>query len=269
MAPRYGFTGEVAQFSGIGTDVPQPGVNYGPVVSVAGECRYWSEFGVYAAAGMYPYVGSAIPEATVARKGKRILVANSAVPRNKSVLECTGTIWAPPAGELICLVAGSGPASPVASVSPGVLVRTEIYASPGIPDYMIPDKLLISGRGMGMGVRNTVSQAASAQMAITLSSSVQDADMNNALVSATTAPNNSASILAGAYNKSSLSWRDGNSFRGANGSTGIGSVTSSMNGRTTGSFGSGSAKLRFTGLAGHVSDVFDILEYAVYSEGNL
>lgn len=72
--------------------------------------------------------------------GQRIMVANAAVPRGVSRLEWTGSIWAPPSGELIVGIWGN--ANPVALVTPGVTSLTKIYESPVIQDYMLPDGVI-------------------------------------------------------------------------------------------------------------------------------
>ena len=81
-----------------------------------------------------PYVGSVLPP--VGPVGREILVDNAAVPSGCSKLRSNGTIWAPPAGELIAAVWRG--ASPVALVTPGVTTLTVVYSSPVIPDYMLP-----------------------------------------------------------------------------------------------------------------------------------
>lgn len=76
--------------------------------------------------------------------GERIAMANPAiVPRGWSLLEWSGSVWFPPAGELIA----TRWANPIRSVTPGVTTQVEIYGSAGntspiIPDYMLPDKIV-------------------------------------------------------------------------------------------------------------------------------
>ena len=100
-----------------------------------------SEWG--AGGAPYVYNGTTRPLPTAGDYiGQRIMVANVAVPRRVSRLEWTGTIWAPPSGELIAGIWGS--VNPVALVTPGVTTLTQIYASPVIPDYMLPDGVVFT-----------------------------------------------------------------------------------------------------------------------------
>lgn len=95
----------------------------------------------------YVYNGTARPLPVAGDYiGQRIMVANAAVPRGVSRLEWTGAIWAPPAGELIAGIWCG--ANPVALVTPGVTSLTKIYASPVIPDYMLPDGLIFTANSI-------------------------------------------------------------------------------------------------------------------------
>lgn len=76
------------------------------------------------------------PPASGTYVGQIIWVANPAVPRGRSRLEWTGTVWAPPAGEMIAAIWRG--ASPVALVTPGNTSLTVVYQSQIIPDYMLP-----------------------------------------------------------------------------------------------------------------------------------
>ena len=91
------------------------------------------------------------PPATGQYIGQQILVPNPAVPRGQSRLEWTGTLWAPPAGELI---AGKWrDATPVALVTPGVVALTQIWAGAIIPDYMLPEHIKCTIKG-ALSVKN-------------------------------------------------------------------------------------------------------------------
>lgn len=115
------------------------GVNLGPTISVAGVLWYWSEYGVYAKAGSPPYVGATIPTATSARRGDLIQVDNAAVPLGRSILRCTGTTWAPPAGEVLAVALPVDDNTPIYNQAPGGTSLVTIWSSPVIPDYLLPN----------------------------------------------------------------------------------------------------------------------------------
>lgn len=91
----------------------------------------WGAAGWGAPPGAWVYVGATLP-ALGSYIGQLIQVDNSAVPSGRSILRWNGTIWAPPAGELIAAAASSTP-GPLALVTPGVTTLTQIWASEVIP----------------------------------------------------------------------------------------------------------------------------------------
>lgn len=96
------------------------------------------------------------PPASGSYVGQIIWVANPAVPRGRSRLEWTGTVWAPPAGELIAAIWRG--AAPVALVTPGNTSLTVVYQSPIIPDYMLPANIKASICGF-MSAKNAAGVA--------------------------------------------------------------------------------------------------------------
>ena len=147
--------------------LPQYGVKIGARASVNG-VQY-----TYGAAG---WVGGAsalsASPASGDFVGQLIWVVNPAVPRGRSRLEWTGSIWAPPAGELIAAVWRG--AAPVALVTPGVIGQVEIFGATGnlskiIPGYMIPAGLLMKIQG-GISIRNAAGGTENAQVRLGVSS---------------------------------------------------------------------------------------------------
>lgn len=94
------------------------------------------------------YNGTTIPLPTpsVSLLGSKIPVVNPAVPRGYSWLECNGTAWVPPTGELIAGTWRNG--ASIAAVTPGVAATVvTIWESVVIPDYMLPAGLVYLVRG--------------------------------------------------------------------------------------------------------------------------
>ena len=145
MAPRYGFTGEVAQFSGIGTDVPQPGVNYGPVVSVGGESWDWSATRSRYVPGMS--VSRAADSDLIALAtqmglgnnassiGIKCWLVNALAPDGMTRMYWTGTLWVPVAGQRLYYAKGTLIDMVAAALSIGAW--NEVWQSPVLPDWMI------------------------------------------------------------------------------------------------------------------------------------
>lgn len=127
-------SGSTATIAGVSSTY-QPGVG-------------WVAQSMSAAGIIYNGTTIPLPVASAANIGQQILVVNPAVPRGFSRLESTGTMWAPPSGELI--VAANVPpvtaAQPVADVTPGVTTVVQVYQGPVIPDYMLPLGLRIVTR---------------------------------------------------------------------------------------------------------------------------
>ena len=145
MAPRYGFIGEIAEFTGIGTDVPQPGVDYGPTVSVAGETWDWS-------ATRNRYIpGEKVSKATyadlttlatqmglgnnAASIGIKCWLVNSLAPDGMTQVYWTGTLWVPVAGQRLYYAKGALLDMTAAVLSIGAW--NEVWQSPVLPAWMI------------------------------------------------------------------------------------------------------------------------------------
>lgn len=241
------------------------GQSLGPSVSVAGVLWGWSEYGVYAKAGSPPYVGSAIPTATMARKGDLIQVDNPAVPLGRSILRCTGTIWAPPRGEPIA-EKWRTPGAYIVSTVPGVTSLIEVYgASNGsqvIPDYMLPFGLVFEASGWVQafnpaGVSGCI-------LGIVLSGSVPTGAFTyNYPYSASVIPQQYG--VGPSYNMRGRGIVDATSFRGADGTGGGGAIVSNVHG----TFVPGSNRVWVMAKPSKIDDSIRLDGYSIVSEGNL
>lgn len=172
--------------------------------------------------------------------------------------------WSPPRGELIAGVYSSGDV-PFFSGSSGILTLAELWTSAVIPDYMIPDGLWMMSLGF-----ITISQAsapvAGAAFGMQLSGAFTiDNAMNFTIQGAagvTPSINGSQTNMV----KSVVPFmRSGAAFKGGPGVSG----GSSTQGRavTIGIFAANETRLRFGVLQSKVSDVGNIWNFEVVSQG--
>lgn len=191
----------------------------------------------------------------------RIRVANPAVPRGWSWLEWTGTIWAPPSGELIAGVFSDYITTPIASVIPGVTTSTEIWAGSSIPEYMIPNSLLIRG-SLQANIQNA-SGVAGANIGLYASSSPVATNGFNGIVSAYDLTPTAIGV-GNVWQVLGVNYRWGNSIGGpdARGAA-AGTLSESY------AYTPGAGKLRLSARPSSVTDRVNLYGAAIYSAGNL
>lgn len=221
----------------------------------------WGAAGWGAPPGAWVYVGATLP-ALGAYIGQLIQVDNAAVPGGRSILRWNGTIWAPPAGELIASAwRGS---SPVALVTPGAVAVTKIWESEIIPDYMIPSMLAMEMFGMaaaynasgvpgcvlGFSLNNAVPSGASV-FGYFLSASVTPPPFGAGVNSSIRAKlqRNGAFV----YNNG-----DGSSFSGGH-----------LQSSTTGAFSSNAMRLYLMAKPSGIADQINMSGVSLVSVGNL
>ena len=135
----------IREFSGIGTDVPQPGVYYGPVVSVAGETWDWSATrnryipGEKVSKATYADLTTLATQmglrANAASIGIKCWLVNSLAPDGMTRMYWTGTLWVPVAGQRLYYAKGTLLDTTAAVLSIGAW--NEVWQSPVLPDWMI------------------------------------------------------------------------------------------------------------------------------------
>lgn len=209
------------------------------------------------------YVGSSIPPLG-SYVGEFIQVDNPAVPGGRSILRWTETLWAPPAGELIAAAVSSTP-SPVALVTPGALTLTQIWASPVIPDYMIPNLLQMEivgnyGVSNGSGVSGAILGIGLCG-AVPVKGGADDYPLGLSLTPSVIF----VGITSGTHGRRHVS-RRGSAFYHQNGGSG---QASGIEYASTGPRNPGSNKLYAMAKASHVNDSFRLEHIEVYSRGNL
>lgn len=206
------------------------------------------------------YNGTTLPFPT-GNDRLRIRAINPAVPKGWSWLEWNGTIWAPPAGELIAGIFSDYNTTPVADVIPGVTTPTEIWAGSSIPEHMIPDRLLIRGSLQAMLIN--ASGVAGANISLHVSSSPIATNGFNGIVSAY----NLTPTALGAGNiwqALGLNYRWGNYIGGPDARGTAAGTLSDSNPYTP-----GYGKLRLSVKPSSVTDRVKFYGAAIYSAGNL
>lgn len=192
--------------------------------------------------------------------GQRIMVANAAVPRGVSRLEWTGTIWAPPAGELIFSnINANSPIISVTSLSAGVRVAIGSYDMP--PEYMWPNLQTLWIRANF--VSNDSSSTANQSFGITVTSDAipSSSDFNNRILSQVSRPAASSYCTGIPSSVSRAFVRNGASITASE----IGNVTHypgdascaiGWPGRTVGVYTQGSTKIVLDVNPGATTNVF-------------
>lgn len=220
----------------------------------------WGAAGWGAPPGAWVYVGATLP-ALGAYIGQLIQVDNSAVPSGRSILRWNGTIWAPPAGELIAGIFSDYNTTPVADVIPGVTTSTEIWAGSSIPEYMIPDRLLI--RGSLQALISNASGVAGANIGLYVSSSPIATNGFNGIVSAYNFTPTALGV-GNIWQVLGLNYRWGNNIGGPDArGTAAGSLSESY------PYTPGYGKLRLSVKPSSVTDRVKLYGAAIYSAGNL
>lgn len=199
--------------------------------------------------------------------GQQILVPNPAVPRGQSRLEWTGTIWAPPAGELIA--AKWRDANPVALVTPGVVALTQIWAGAVIPDYMLPEniKCVITG---ALSVKNAAG-APGCRLLLSVSGSVPGTgtDLQHPIGSTITPTATGVGIgTSGAginktVNSAHVSVREGKDYFAHAGNAG------SLESMAVQPYVAGANRLYAMAIPSSTTDQFQLDGMSLVSEGNL
>jgi len=198
--------------------------------------------------------------------GQICWMPNTNVPLGRSRLRWNGTIWAPPAGELIVSLYGAS-GNPIYQVTPGVLTLAQGGVGNVIPDYMLPDGITLASF-WECSVKNAVSSVAGSIAYVTFGGSVPvdtsgGASFNGFSVTPTA---NGAGITDGRKNEQ----RVGASFKGMWFFVpGIYFNNTTYRATTTGSFATGVTKPYFMVKASHVSDQFALYSFEVYATGNL
>lgn len=224
-----------------------------------------------------PYLGSAenpYPASTTtanlvalaATGPEEIWIANPAVPRGKSklVVNAARTLYVPPRGELIAGVYSSG-VSPYFSGSPGVLTLAELWTGEIVPDYMIPDGLWMMSLGFITMSQESFSVSGAA-FGMTLSSvAISGTSMAETIQGAAGVAPSADGTQTAVVKQVAPFARVGATFMGAPGTSG----GSSGRGRAIqiGAFSTNATRLRFSILATKTSDVGNIWNFEVVSQG--
>lgn len=238
----------------------------GARASVNGVQYTYGAAGWGAPPGAWVYVGTNIP-LSGSYIGQLIQVDNAAVPGGRSILRWNGTIWAPPAGELIA----STPAGlTTAGVTPAVTDLTKIWESPVIPDYMLPIFLEMEISG-NMGARNAGGAGvAGCVLGCGIVGSVPTAIIAFSYpLSATVTPPTAFSngIGSGQSGKRMLIFRGASSFSHQDPNSTVGGVIKDSG--SMGNFVSGANRLYAMAKPSSVTDTIRLDGIQVWSKGNL
>ena len=232
--------------------------------------------GPYLGSDKNPYPGSTTPAelATLAATGPdEIWIANPAVPRGKSklVVNAARTNYVPPKGEALASVWGT-PEAPLRSISTGVLTFTELYGSTGdlspiIPDYMIPDGIVMEFVCLA-GSKYVTSGLAGANIGACLSgaATVETGANKYPLAAFGYTPSTVPVGIAKPY--SALIARDGAVIGHGTGSTAAVSQIVA-GGANQNPFTSGAMRVRINGQGSKIDDTFVIDGFTLCSMGNL
>lgn len=216
----------------------------------------WNGVGWVAAYGgavgtLYNGTTVPLPTPSAALLGMRIPVVNPAVPRGFSWLECNGTAWVPPYGELIMSAWGTN-ITPLADVTPGVLAQTVIWSSPTIPDYMLlrgfkAEMRVQAAAYNASGVANCIMGAALAGGIPTFSLSTQS---YNYPASISVTPN----VSGVGFDAKSALFQIGRSINGDSISHSSGGSGKFLRNSVTPGFVSGNMKAYLVAFPSHVAD---------------
>lgn len=209
------------------------------------------------------YNGTTVPFPTPSASllGMRIPAVNPAVPRGFSWLECNGTSWAPPAGELIAGVFSDYYTSPIANVVPNALTATEIWSGEIIPDYMLPDRIVIRGSLQTIIINSA--GVAGANIGLYVSSSPGTCNGFNGIVSAYNLTPTSVGV-GNIWQAQGINWKRGSLIGGPDGR---GTVAGSLS--DTYPAVAGSTRLRLSIKPSSLTDRGALYGAAIYSAGNL
>jgi hypothetical protein len=215
--------------------------------------------GPYLGSPSNPFTSTAVP-ASGNYVGERIAVVNPAIlPRGWSWLEWSGSVWFPPAGELIA----TRWASPIRSVTPGVTAQVEIYGSAGntspiIPDYMLPDKIVFKNE-MCAGI-STPTTSSAYTIGLTVGGSIAALSGYNSHIAA---QGNSSTVgVRGApLGLSMLGMRNGSTMQ----CQALGTLQSID--APAGSFTSGANRVWLAAICGRTDDTVRLYGYNITSMG--